>query len=99
MNDVKFVWVTDGNGWNRSRLNLEDAYDSIEHLYTIKDLEDGILNGGFGEKIASFYGDSNMKVKNYGLKKKFYDRYNPEDLLKEEGIDIDSIIKYIEKNI
>jgi len=44
MNDVKFVWVTDGNGWNRSRLNLEDAYDNIEHLYTIKDLEDGILN-------------------------------------------------------
>lgn len=44
MNGVKFVWVTDGNGWNRSKLNLEDAYDNIEHLYTIKDLEDGILN-------------------------------------------------------
>jgi type II restriction enzyme len=44
MNNVKFVWITDGNGWNSSRLNLEDAYDNIEHLYTIKDLEDGILN-------------------------------------------------------
>lgn len=44
MNGVKFVWITDGNGWNSSRLNLEDAYDNIEHLYTIKDLEDGILN-------------------------------------------------------
>lgn len=44
MNGVKFVWITDGNGWTRSRLNLEDAYDNIEHLYTIKDLEDGILN-------------------------------------------------------
>ncbi len=32
-------------------------------------LEDGILNGGFGEKIARFYGDSDMKVLNYGLKK------------------------------
>lgn len=31
-------------GWNSSGLNLEDAYDNIEHLYTIKDLEDGILN-------------------------------------------------------
>ena len=40
-----------------------------------------------------------MKVKNYGLKKKFYDGYNPEELLKEEGIDIDFIIKYIEENI
>ena len=72
---------------------LKDNHDLVITL------EDGILNGGFGEKIASFYGDSNIKVKNYGLKKKFYDRYIPEDLLKEEGIDIDSIIKYIEKNI
>lgn len=44
MDGVKFVWITDGNGWNKSRLNLEDAYDNIEHLYTIKDLENGILN-------------------------------------------------------
>lgn len=44
MNGVRFVWITDGNGRNSSRLNLEDAYDNIEHLYTIKDLEDGILN-------------------------------------------------------
>jgi len=34
-------------------------------------LEDGILNGGFGEKIARFYGNSDMKVLNYGLKKEF----------------------------
>lgn len=40
---AKFVWITDGNGWNRSKLNLEDAYDNIEHLYTIKDLENNIL--------------------------------------------------------
>lgn len=40
---VRFVWITDGKGWIPSRKNLEDAYDSIEHLYTIKDLEDGIL--------------------------------------------------------
>lgn len=46
-------------------------------------LEDGILDGGFGQKIASFYGDSDMKVLNYGLEKKFYDRYNLEDVLKE----------------
>ena len=38
-----FIWITDGKGWNSSRDNLEDAYDEIEHLYTIKDLEDGIL--------------------------------------------------------
>lgn len=45
-------------------------------------LEDGILEGGFGEKIASFYGNTDMKVKNYGIKKAFYDKYNVKELLK-----------------
>ena len=49
-------------------------------------MEDGILSGGFGEKIASFYGSSDMKVKNYGLDKKFYDRYDPNELLKQVGM-------------
>ena len=44
-------------------------------------LEDGILNGGFGEKIARFYGASAMRVYNYGLKKEFLDRYAVEDVL------------------
>ena len=69
-----------------------------EHKLVIT-LEDGILDGGFGEKIASYYGDSDIKVKNFGLKKKFYDRYNPLELLKEEGMDIESIINYIKANI
>ncbi|WP_268811086.1 1-deoxy-D-xylulose-5-phosphate synthase [Treponema berlinense] len=55
-------------------------------------LEDGITSGGFGEKIASFYGISNMKVKNYGLEKKFYDRYNPAGLLKELGMTTEQIL-------
>lgn len=55
-------------------------------------LEDGITSGGFGEKIASFYGTSNMKVKNYGLEKKFYDRYNPAELLKELGMTTEQIL-------
>ncbi len=42
-NGVKFVWITDGNGWNSSKRNLEDAYDNIEHLYTLYDLENKIL--------------------------------------------------------
>ena len=43
-------------------------------------LEDGILNGGFGEKIASYYGNSDMKVLNYGAEKDFPDRI-PLDVL------------------
>ena len=49
-------------------------------------LEDGILDGGFGQKIASFYGDSDVKVLNFGLKKDFYDRYNAEELLRENHL-------------
>lgn len=49
-------------------------------------LEDGILDGGFGQKIASFYGDSEMKVYNYGIKKGFYDRYDVNELLKENRL-------------
>lgn len=45
-------------------------------------VEDGILDGGFGEKIARFYGNSDVKVLNYGLKKEFLDRYNPEEIVK-----------------
>jgi 1-deoxy-D-xylulose-5-phosphate synthase len=46
-------------------------------------LEDGVLDGGFGEKIARFYGDSDMKVKCYGLEKRFQDRYDYAEILKE----------------
>lgn len=45
-------------------------------------IEDGILDGGFGEKIARFYGASDMKVLNYGLKKEFLDRYQVDEVLK-----------------
>lgn len=44
-------------------------------------LEDGILDGGFGEKIARYYGNSDMRVLNYGLKKEFVDRYDISELL------------------
>ena len=44
-------------------------------------IEDGILDGGFGEKIARFYGPSDIKVLNFGLKKQFLDRYNVSEVL------------------
>ncbi len=45
-------------------------------------LEDGELDGGFGEKIARFYGNSNMKVLNFGAQKEFTDRVPVEELYK-----------------
>jgi len=46
-------------------------------------LEDGIVEGGFGQTIASFYGLSDMKVKNYGIKKSFPTDFRPEELMDE----------------
>ncbi len=46
-------------------------------------LEDGVLDGGFGEKIARYYGPSSMKVLCYGAKKTFVDRYNLKELMRE----------------
>lgn len=49
-------------------------------------LEDGQLDGGFGEKIARFYGADAVKVLNFGLKKKFLDRYDPEQVLRDNHL-------------
>lgn len=55
-------------------------------------LEDGIIEGGYGQKIASYYGVSDMKVLNYGLKKEFIDRYSVNELLNDCGITLDNIL-------
>ena len=62
-------------------------------------LEDGILDGGFGEKIARFYGDSDMKVLNFGLKKEFIDRYDVAEVLKENHLTKEQIVEDIMKFI
>lgn len=62
-------------------------------------LEDGVLEGGFGYKVANFFGDKKILVKNYGLGKKFYDRYDPSALLKELGADDDSIVEYVKETL
>ena len=62
-------------------------------------LEDGILDGGFGQKVAAFYADKEMKVKTYGLKKEFYDRYDPQELLKQLGMTTEQIISDVRKLI
>lgn len=56
-------------------------------------LEDGILDGGFGEKIARFYGPADMKVYNYGLKKAFIDRYSVEEILRENHLTPEQIVQ------
>lgn len=42
-----FVWFTDGKGWTNARHNLEETFDIMEHIYSINDLENGIINEVF----------------------------------------------------
>ena len=75
---------------------LENLQINHELIIT---LEDGVLDGGFGEKISRFYGAKPMKVKNYGLQKVFYDRYDPAKLLEELGMTTPQIIEEIKQMI
>lgn len=55
-------------------------------------LEDGALEGGFGEKIARFYGDSDMKTLCFGIKKGLYDRYDYQLLAKDNELTPEQIV-------
>ena len=81
---------------NPRYLNEVDA-DTLEALKTnhnlVVTLEDGCKDGGFGERIASYYGTSDMKVLVCGVKKGLYDRYNVEQLLKDNRLLDEQIVE------
>ena len=58
-------------------------------------LEDGVLDGGFGEKISRYYGTSDMKVLNYGAKKEFVDRYDLQEFLRANHLTDEQIVEDI----
>lgn len=45
---VEFVWVTDGAGWRSARRNLEETFNTMQHLYNINDMENGVFLSLFG---------------------------------------------------
>lgn len=59
---------------------------------TIVTLEDGVIAGGFGEKVARVGASLGLKVIVKGAKKQFEDRYNPRELLARSGLTVDSIV-------
>ena len=74
---------------------LEDL--KSEHQIVIT-LEDGVLQGGFGEKVASYYGGSDIKVLNFGADKEFTDRTPLEELYQRYHLTPELIVEDI-KNI
>lgn len=77
----------------------ETVLTSLKDYQLIITLEDGILDGGFGEKISRYFGLSDVKVKNYGFKKEFLDRYDFHDILEKEGITINQMLNLIKNTI
>lgn len=58
-------------------------------------LEDGVVEGGYGQKVTNYYGDSFMKVLNMGLRKEFTNGCNVEDLLGNNGLTKKNIIELV----
>lgn len=70
-----------------------DMLESLkkEHQVVVT-LEDGVLDGGFGEKIARYYGDASMRVLNFGLRKEFVDRYVASELMQANRLTDSQIV-------
>ena len=75
-----------------SSLDTHTLHELTKDHHIVITLEDGELEGGYGQKIASYYGKTSMKVLNYGISKQFYDRYKPEDVLQQNHLDFEHIL-------
>ncbi len=75
---------------------LEDVSKNHKVVVT---LEDGVIDGGFGEKISRFYSDKNIKVLNYVAKKEFTDRVSIDELYNRYRLKPDLIIDDIKRNL
>jgi len=76
----------------------KDMLESLKaHHSVIVTLEDGELDGGFGEKITRYYGDSSVKVLNFGARKEFTDRTPIEELYTRYHLSNDLIVNDIQK--
>ncbi len=56
-------------------------------------LEDNLLDGGFGEKVASYLGDKDVKILNYGQKRVYTDQVPLKQILKDNRMTVDQIVE------
>lgn len=76
-------------------IDKEMLTDLLESHKLVITLEDGLLDGGFGEKISRFYGDKDMKVLNFGATKEFTDRVSMEELYERYHLTEELIVEDI----
>jgi 1-deoxy-D-xylulose-5-phosphate synthase len=73
----------------------KNTLDKFKNEKLFVTIEGGILDGALGQKIASYYGTSKVKVKNYGLRKENIDRFKVDDILKSNHMLVDDIVSDI----
>ena len=83
------------NPYYISGIDADTLNELKEDHAVVATLEDGYLEGGFGAKIAAFYGSSDMKVLNFGIKKEFIDRYDVSEVLKDNHLTPEQIAEDI----
>ena len=71
----------------------EEMLESLKATHEkVVTLEDGAIEGGFGEKIARFYGDSDIKTLCFGIKKRLYDRYDYQKMATDNELTPEQIV-------
>lgn len=83
------------NPYYISGIDADTLNELKEDHAVVATLEDGYLEGGFGTKIAAYYGSSDMKVLNFGIKKEFIDRYDASEVLKDNHLTPEQIAEDI----
>ena len=83
------------NPYYISGIDADTLNELKEDHAVVATLEDGYLEGGFGAKIAAYYGSSDMKILNFGIKKEFIDRYDASEVLKDNHLTPEQIAEDI----
>ena len=96
MLNEKNIYPTLINPVNVSTLD-KNTLESLKDYKLVVTIEGSILDGTYGQKIASYFGASDTKVINYGLKKEIIDRFKTEEILKENGMAKEDIVNDILK--
>lgn len=78
----------------RSYTYLDTAVlDSLKAYDKVITLEDGIIDGGFGQKVASYLAQSPVKVSCLGLPREYLNEYNASQIARQQGLDPDQIVE------
>ncbi len=86
------------NPRNLSELDTA-TLDSLKNYKVVITAEDGIIDGGYGQKVASYLGEAPVRVVNLGLPKEFLNRYNFSELQKRCGLTPEQIAKTALENL